>query len=172
MALRLDTYDNIALTAGKDIADVVVTRIAKLVMDKVRVEDSVARVAHATFMVVAAGTSAPQMMAVAQRLQRELDDAKVRYREQPLKFVCSLGVASVADTADSIEDLMRIALQRLQRTPAAVAAAPPAPQGLPGELERVLRYLEGLDPARLGSAAEALAKRLKRIAETIQARVR
>jgi hypothetical protein len=67
---------------------------------------------------------------------------------------------------------MRIALQRLQRTPAAVAAAPPAPPGLPGELERVLRYLEGLDPARLGSAAEALAKRLKRIAETIQARVR
>jgi two-component system cell cycle response regulator len=175
MALRLDTYDNIALTAGKDIADVVVTRIAKLVMDKVRVEDSVARVAHATFMVVAAGTAAPHMMAVAQRLQRELDDAKVRYKEQPLKFVCSLGVASVADPANSIEDLMRLALQRLQRTPSAPAPAAPrpvTPAGLPEDLERVLRFLENLDPARLGSAAELFAKRLKRIAKAIQARHR
>ena len=175
MALRLDTYDNIALTAGKDIADVVVTRIAKLVMDKVRVEDSVARVAHATFMVVAAGTAAPHMMAVAQRLQRELDDAKVRYKEQPLKFVCSLGVASVADPANSIEELMRLALQRLQRTPSAPAPAAPrptTPAGLPEDLERVVRFLENMDPARLGAAAELFAKRLKRIAKAIQARHR
>ena len=174
MALRLDTYDNIALTAGKDIADVVVTRIAKLVMDKVRIEDSVARVAHATFMVVAAGTAAQHMMAVAQRLQRELDDAKVRYKEQPLKFICSLGVASVADQANSIEDLMRLALHRLQRTPAAPAPAPPRamPTGLPEDLERVLRFLENMDPARLGAAAELFAKRLKRIAKAIQARNR
>jgi len=54
MALRLETYDDIALHAGKDIADVVLARIAKLILEKVRAEDSVARVAHATFMVVAA----------------------------------------------------------------------------------------------------------------------
>ena len=118
MALRLDTYDEIALAAGKDIADVVVTRIAKLITDKVRAEDTVARVAYATFMVVAAGTAASHMQAVAQRLRRELDDAKVTYRDQPLKFVSSLGVASASmDPANSIEDLMRLALQRLQRAP-------------------------------------------------------
>jgi len=173
MALRLETYDDIALTAGKDIADVVLTRIAKLILEKVRAEDSVARVAHATFMVVAANTAGSHMLAVGQRLRRELDDAKVRYREQPLKFVSSLGVASAtSDPATSIEDLMRLALQRLQRAPV-VAPPPPAeePAGMPGELERVLRFLEGTDiAARFGPAADEFARRLKKIAKAIQAK--
>jgi diguanylate cyclase (GGDEF)-like protein len=171
MALRLDTYDDIALAAGKDIADVVITRIAKLVTEKVRAEDSVARVAAGTFMVVAAGAAGPQMLAVAQRLRRELDEAKVRYRDQPLKFASSLGVASAADPANSIEDLMRLALQRLQRAPAPPppASAPRAP-GLPADFERILRYLESSDIARYGEAADEFARRLKKIAKAIQAK--
>ncbi|HWM42629.1 MAG TPA: diguanylate cyclase [Burkholderiales bacterium] len=177
MALRLDTYDEIALAAGKDIADVVVQRVAKLITDKVRAEDTVARVAYATFMVVAAGTAASHMTAVAQRLRRELDDAKVRYRDQPLKFVSSVGVASASmDAANSIEDLMRLALQRVQRAPAAAptpAAAPAAqPAGMPADLERILRFLEGADIARIGPAADEFARRLERIAKAIQAKRR
>lgn len=172
MALRLDSYDEIALAASKDIADVVVIRIAKLVMEKVRAEDSVARVAHATFMVVAAGAVASQMLAVGQRLRRELDEAKVTYHERPLKFAASLGVASVAaDPANSIEELMRLAMQRLQRAPAPPpAAASAGRRALPGDLERVLRFLEGTDIARLGPAADEFARRLKRIAKAIQAK--
>ena len=174
MALRLDSYDAIALTAGKDIADVVIQRIAKLVMQKVRTEDSVARVAYATFVVLAAGTPAANMMVLAQRLRHELDEARVTFRDQPLKFVTSLGIASSADPANSVEDLIRLALQRLQ--PSARAAPPPEPSGptgaLPPEFERVLRFLESADPARLGDAAELFAKRLQRIAKAIQARRR
>ena len=33
---------------------------------------------------------------------------------------------------------------------------------MPDDLERVLRYLENLDAARLGDAAEVFAKRLKK----------
>jgi diguanylate cyclase (GGDEF)-like protein len=69
MALRLDTYESIVLAATKDIADIVVARIAKLVMEKVRAEDSVARVAQATFVVLAAGTAASHMAALAERLR-------------------------------------------------------------------------------------------------------
>jgi two-component system, cell cycle response regulator len=169
MAIRLDTYDDIALAAGKDIADVVITRVAKLLLGKVRAEDSVARVAHATFVVLAAGAAAPQMLTVGQRLRRELDDAKVTYKDQTLKFVSSLGVASAADPGNSIEDLMRLALQRLQR---AAAAPPPAAQaaGLPAEFERILRFLEGADIARFGAAADEFARRLKRVAKAIQAK--
>lgn len=169
MALRLDTYDAIALAANKDIADIVVTRIAKLVTEKVRVEDSVARVAQATFMVLANNTAAAHMVALADRLRRELDEARVTYREQALKFVTSIGVASIsADPAGSIEDLMRLAMQRLQATPRPPPAAPKP--GIPDDLERVLRYLENLDASRLGEAAEQFAKRLKRISKAIQAR--
>jgi diguanylate cyclase (GGDEF)-like protein len=179
MALRLETYDDIALAAGKDIADVVVSRVAKLVMEKVRAEDTVARVAHATFMVVAAGAGAAQMTAVGQRLRRELDEAKVRYRDQPLKFVSSIGVASAAsDAGTAVEDLMRLALQRLQRAPAGTVPAmpPPAPAAprteLPAELERVLSFLESQDFSRFGDAADVFAKRLKKISKAIQARRR
>ena len=155
MALRLDTYDSIALSAGKDIADVVVTRIAKLVMDKVRTEDSVARVAHATFMVVAAGTSAPHMMAVAQRLQRELDDAKVRYREQPLKFICSLGVASVARPGE---------FDRRPDAPRAAAAAAHARGGARGSARRGAGRPAGRARARAalpGEPGPGAARRLR-----------
>lgn len=169
MALRLDTYDAIALASSKDIADIVVTRIAKLVTEKVRAEDSVARVAQATFVVLAANTAAAHMVALADRLRRELDEARVTYREQPLKFVTSIGVASIsADPAGSIEDLVRLAMQRLQASPRPAPAPPP--RGIPDDLERVLRYLENLDASRLGDAAELFAKRLKRISKAIQAK--
>ena len=101
-----------------------VTRIAKLVTEKVRAEDSVARMAQATFVVLAANTAAAHMVALADRLRRELDEARVTYREQPLKFVTSIGVASIsADPAGSIEELVRLAMQRLQAAAAAAAGA-------------------------------------------------
>lgn len=165
LALRLDTYDEIVRAAGKEIADVVIVRVSKLVMDKVRTEDSVARTGAATFMVVAAGTAAAQMAAAAQRLRRELDGAKVTYRDQPLKFAASFGVASARmDPAGSIEDLMRLALQRLQSMPKA-PVAPAAPEPVPAEIERALQVLER---ARFGRAAAAeVLRRLKRIASAL-----
>lgn len=171
MALRLDTYESIVMAATKDIADLVVARIAKLVMEKVRAEDSVARVAQATFVVLAANTAAADMMALAERLRRELDEAKVTYRDQPLKFVTSVGVASItSDPANAIEDLVRLAMQRLQPQPKTLP--PAAKPGIPDDLERVLRYLENLDITRLGDAAEVFAKRLKKVAKAIQARAK
>jgi diguanylate cyclase (GGDEF)-like protein len=171
MALRLDSLDEIARTAGKDVADVVITRIAKLVMERIRAEDSVARTAAATFMVVAAGTAAAQMVALSQRLRSELDEAQVTFRKQELRFSTSFGIAALGvDPANSIEDLMRLALQRLQTVPNAPAA--PTPAGLPSEIERALRVLEKADPARLGAAAGEVLDRLKRIAKSIQAKRR
>jgi two-component system cell cycle response regulator len=166
MALRLDSYDEIMRSAGKDIADVVLARVGKLLNEKVRAEDSVARTGQAMFMVVAAATSAAQMLALAQRLQRELDEARVTYHERPLKFAASFGVASLpTDEANSIEDLMRLALTRLQKAP---AAPPPARAGgLPADVEAALRVLERANRARLGAAAAEVLRRLKRIADAL-----
>src|SRR5438477_2513837 len=166
MALRIDSYGDVVRAAGKDVADVVVKRIAKLLMDKVRTEDSVARTAEAAFMVVAAGTAAPQMLALAQRLQRELDEAKVTYRGTALRFISSFGVASLSlDPVDSIEELMRLAMQRLQTASSQkpVPPEPSAPQHLPGEIERALQVLEKADAARLGRGVKQVLKRLQRI---------
>ena len=172
MALRIDTYADIVRDAGKEIADVVVRRIAKLLVEKVRTEDSVARTAEAGFMVVAVGTSAPQMLQLAQRLQRELDEANVTYKGQTLRFATSFGVASISlDSVNSIEELMRLAVQRLQAAAKQKAAAVPepgAPPGLPPEVERALQLLERVDPARLGKGGRTMMKRLEQLIKVMQ----
>lgn len=122
-------------------------------------------------MVVAAGTSAPQMLALAQRLQRELDEARVIYKNQPLRFGTSFGVASVSlDAVNSIEELMRLAVQRLQAAAKQKAAAAPEPSAprLPAEVERALQVLEGVDPARLGKGGKAVLKRLEHLLKVMQ----
>jgi two-component system, cell cycle response regulator len=172
MALRIDSYAEVVRVAGKEIAELVLKRIAKLLMDKVRTEDSVARTAEASFVVVATGTAAPQILALAQRLKRELEEAKVNYRGQELRFASRFGVASLTmDTAaNSIEDLMRLAMQRLQSA-TGHSLLPPEhsaqPLGLPGEVERALQVLERFDGTRLGDAAKQLLKRLQRIAKKL-----
>ena len=169
MALRIDSHAEVVQAAGKDVADVVVKRIAKLLIEKVRTEDSVARTGEAAFMVVAAGTTAAQMLALAQRLQRELDEARVTYRGTALRFVTSSGVASLSlDPVNSIEELMRLAMQRLQTASNLKAAPEPsAPQRLPGEVERALQVLEKADAARLGRGVKQVLKRLQRIAKKL-----
>lgn len=172
MALRIDTHADIVRDAGTEIAEVVAKRIAKLLVEKVRTEDSVARTAEAAFMVAAAGTSAPQMLALAQRLQRELDEAKVIYKNQPLRFGTSFGVASISlDAVNSIEELMRLAVQRLQaasKQKAPLVPEPSAPQSLPPDIERALQVLEAADPARLGKGSKAVLKRLEHLLKVMQ----
>ena len=173
MALRIDSYAEVVRAAGKDIAEVVLKRIAKQLMDKVRTEDSVARTAEASFVVVAAGTAAPQILALAQRLKRELEEAKVTYRGQELRFASRFGVASLAmDAANSIEDLIKLAVQRLQSATGHSLlppehSMPPEPGTVPRDVERALEILEKTDAGRLGEAAKHVLKRLQRIAKKL-----
>jgi hypothetical protein len=106
------------------------------------------------------------MLQLAQRLQRELDEANVTYKGQTLRFATSFGVASLSlDAVSSVEELMRLAVQRLQaatRPKAASPAEPSAPR-LPPELERALQVLEGLDLARLGKSGKTVLKRLEKV---------
>jgi diguanylate cyclase (GGDEF)-like protein len=170
LALKLDSYGEILRGAGKEIADVIIARIAKLVLAKVRAEDSVARTAEDAFMVIAAGTTAAQIQALGERLRRELADAKVSHRGQQLKFPSRIGVASLArDPAESVEELMRLALRRLDAPagPAQPAAAPARP--LPPDIEAALAQLEKADWTRLAAdAAPQVMQRLQRIAAKLK----
>jgi two-component system cell cycle response regulator len=170
MALRLESHGDIVRVAGKEIADVIVARIAKQLLGKVRAEDSVARVAEGTFMLIAAGTSAAQMQAFGERLRHELAEAKVTHREQRLSFPSRIGVASLAaDAAGGIEDLMRLALRRLDEKPPAKGPAPaPAVRPLPDDIESALARLEKADWAKLGDAAPQVMHRLQRIAAKLR----
>jgi diguanylate cyclase (GGDEF)-like protein len=176
MALRLDSLREVARTAGKEAADQVLARIAKLVSSHTRAEDSIVRTAAATFMVVAPGTSAAQMQKLGERLRAQLGQAKLTYGKQPLKIVSRVGVASLAaDEAATIEELMGIAVQRLDSVPSAEAPAPAAPAAapqLPADVEQALQTLERADVTRIGGAATEVLKRLHRIAKMIHDRRR
>lgn len=167
MALRIDTAGDIVRTAGRDAAEQLITRIAKLVMGQVRAEDSVARTAAATFMVVSPGTSAAQMLQLAKRLQAQLHAAKVAYAGQTLRISASYGVSSLrVDTANSIDELMGLATQRLDGGTLNL----PAGESLPAEIDQALRVLEHADASRLGEVSQEILERLQRIAKAIQAK--
>jgi diguanylate cyclase (GGDEF)-like protein len=165
MALRIDSHAEVAQAVSKDVADQILARVAKLVSGMLRAEDSIGRMSAATFMVVAAGTTAPQVLAFAKRLRDQLDAAKVSYGGKALRIRASTGVASLGlDNVGAIEELMKVALHRLER-PEAVAATPAAAStekrpALPAEVDAALKVLESLDAVRLNTFADEIARRL------------
>ncbi|HEY1288544.1 MAG TPA: response regulator [Burkholderiales bacterium] len=138
MAFRVDSHAEATRDAGKDVSEQVLARIAKMVQGMLRTEDSIGRVAEATFMIISAGAAASQMMGFARRLHAQLESAQVRHNNKVLKIRTSFGLASLAPASAAIEDLMKLALQRAQAAgsrpgepivgePEAAAAKPAAP---------------------------------------------
>jgi two-component system cell cycle response regulator len=168
MVFRIDSFPEVVKTAGKDVADQLLARIAKLVSGTLRAEDSIGRAAEATFIVISTGAGASQVMAFARRLHQQLQSAQVAYRGQPLKIVSSFGIASPQETADSVEELVKLALQRLQKAGAAegerIVGADEIvlvkPATLPSDLERALQVLEQADAERLAEASDVILRRL------------
>ena len=167
LAFRVETYGDIAKKAGKNVADQLLARLAKLVMGTLRTEDSMGRVGEATFAVIFNGSSSQQALAFARRLQEQLAKAQVTYQNQVFKFVTSTGLAALdIDPAKSVEDLMKLALQRLQdpasqKAPPAVAqTAPKMVLELPIDIESAVKAIEGTNPERLGEEGNEVLRRL------------
>ena len=163
MALRIDSHAEVTQAVSKEVADQILARVAKLVSGMLRAEDSIGRLADATFVVASAGTTAPQVLAFAKRLRDQLEAAKVSYGGKTLRIRVSTGVASLGvDNVGAIEEMMKLALQRLDRAElvAAPAAAPEKKVALPAEIDAALKVLEGLDAVRLNTFADEIARRL------------
>lgn len=165
MALRIDSHAEVAQAVNKEVADQILARVAKLVAGMLRAEDSMGRMAAATFMVVSAGTSAPQVLAFAKRLRDQLEAAKVSYGGKALRIRISTGVASLdLDNVGAIEEMMKLATHRLERSaePVAAPAAAAAEKRptLPAEVDAALKVLESLDAVRLNTFADEIARRL------------
>jgi two-component system cell cycle response regulator len=169
MAFRIDSHAEIAKNAGKDVADQLLAKIAKLVGSNLRVEDSMGRAAETTFIVVSAGPGAAHVMTLARRMHEQLKAAQVAYRGQALKIVSSFGVAALGpDQANSIEDLVKLALQRLQRASSSATERIVGSEDIgsikvatiPAELERALQVLERINAERVGGNTAAMLLRL------------
>jgi diguanylate cyclase (GGDEF)-like protein len=180
VTFRIESYNDIVHKVGKEVADQLLARVAKLVLASLRAEDSMARMAETTFTIVSPSTSAQQAMAFAKRLRDQLEAAKVNYRDHVLKIRASIGISSLGhDAATTIDELLKTASQRLERA---------AQQGeqriveqdevnvvkpvtLPSDIERAVQALEQANPERLGEAASEVVRRLLPFLEAACARV-
>jgi len=169
LTFRMDSYDEITEKVGRNVADQLLTKVAKLVMGTLRAEDSMGRTAEATFTVIFPGTSSQQALAFARRMHEQLDKAQVKYRDQVLKIRTSLGLAALdVDTVASIEDLMKMAQQRLQdaasrkvqRAAEPEEASPLKPVSLPSDIDRAVQVIEHADAQKLGDAASEMLRRM------------
>ncbi|TMH77594.1 MAG: diguanylate cyclase [Betaproteobacteria bacterium] len=169
LTFRMDSYGEITQKVGKNVADQLLGRIAKLVMGTLRAEDSMGRTAEASFAVIFPGTSSQQALTFARRMHEQLDKAQVTYRDHVLKIRTSIGLAALdVDSASSIEDLMKMALQRLQdaasrklqRAAKQEEASPLKPVSLPDDLDRAVQAIEHADAQRLGDAASEMLRRM------------
>jgi diguanylate cyclase (GGDEF)-like protein len=178
IAFRIESYTENVQKVGKDVADQLLARVAKLVLKNLRAEDSMGRTGEATFLVVSPSTSAQQAVAFAKRLRDQLDAAKVNFRDHVLRMRASVGIASLGhDSAASIEELMKAAVQRMERAaqgvpsiadseepaPAPVRAPAPAappPAGLPDEIEKAVQAFEYANVERLGEGSAEVLRRV------------
>ena len=169
LTFRMDSYGEIAGKVGKTVADQLLAKVAKLVMGTLRAEDSMGRIAEATFTVIFPGTSSQQALTFARRMHEQLEKAQVTYRDQVLRIRTSLGLAALdVDTVASIEDLMKMAQQRLQdaasrkaqRTVDQDEPSPLKPATLPGDVERAVQVIEHADAQKLGEAASEMLRRM------------
>jgi two-component system cell cycle response regulator len=180
MAFRIDSYSEVSQKIGKDVADQLLARIAKMVTGTLRAEDSIGRAAENTFIVISTGAGASQVMSFARRLYQQLQSAQVAYRGAPLKILTSFGIATPQDTANSIEDLIKLALQRLQkaggskddRIVAGDEISVVRSATLPGDIDRAVQVLEQANAERLGEASDEILRRLLPFLRTAFRRVK
>jgi two-component system cell cycle response regulator len=169
LALRIDSHAEVIQAVSKDVADQILARVAKLITGMLRTEDSIGRIGDASFVVISAGTGAPQVLAFARRLREQLEAAKVSYGGRVLRMRVSAGVASLGtDTVGTIEDLIRLGIHRLDTAvapAAALAAAAESRPKLPAEIEAALQVLERLDAVKLDQLADDIARRLAPIVQ-------
>jgi diguanylate cyclase (GGDEF)-like protein len=169
LTFRVDSYGEITEKVGKNVADQLLTRIAKLVMGTLRAEDSMGRTAESSFAVIFPGTSSQQALAFARRMHEQLEKAQVTYREHVLRIRTSIGLAALdVDAASSIEELMKMAQQRLQDAASRKAqrivnqdeVSLVKPVSLPSDIDRALQVIEHANADQLGDASGEVLRRM------------
>lgn len=109
ISLDIDRFKDLNDAHGHPTGDAVLRAVAKVLLDKARRIDTVARIGGEEFAVLLADTTGPAAMLLAERLRQGIVDASVGN----VGFSASAGVASVEDTGMRASDLVKAADQAL-----------------------------------------------------------
>ena len=171
VALRIDNYAEIEARLGATLAGQLLARVAKLVQSTLRAEDSMGRMAQASFAILQPSNAAEQTAAFARRIAEQLDSARASHGSETIRVSTSVGVASLGrDKAGSIEELLKAATARLaafparsdaQRAPAPVDLASTGERRAPDDIALALRMLERASHERAPEVMEKLGPLIK-----------
>jgi diguanylate cyclase (GGDEF)-like protein len=177
VSFRIDNYSDVEGKVGKAPAEQLLARVAKLVQETLRAEDSVGRMGPALFTALLPSTAAEQAVVFARRLRERLDSARITHGTEAIRIRTSFGVAAMGhDNPGSVEDLLKIAAERLEKAAAKSeeqrAAAPndfgaTLQRGIGNDVELAIKML---DKAAVDRASEVLEK-LGPLVKTTCARV-
>jgi diguanylate cyclase (GGDEF)-like protein len=161
VSFRIDNYADIDAKLGSTLAGQLLARVAKLVQGTLRAEDSMGRMAHASFAILQPSNTAEQAGAFARRIGEQLDAARVSAGGEAIRLRTSVAVASLAqDKAGSIEALLKMATERLERPPAQTEAQL-APAAARDEVALAVQMLERASEARAPEVMEKLGPLIK-----------
>lgn len=114
--LSIDKYDVLFKKKGKQMAEKVLTHIAKIIGGSVRHEDTVARVGLSQFAVLMPGADEATARKIADRVHRLMQKTGYRIGTTRFRMTMSAGLVCPTLTPElQFEDVLKIAEMRLQK---------------------------------------------------------
>jgi len=116
MVVEIDHYDQLEQWHGSHVAELISHKLAKILANKVRREDTITQMTSARFVVLSPSTDLAGCGAFGFRLQKALEKLVMTYREERIRITVTIGISgSESDKAQSVEQLIEIAAERVER---------------------------------------------------------
>ena len=94
MLADLDHFKNVNDTHGHQTGDMVLIRIAKILLDCIRPYDSVGRIGGEEFLIVLPGCSSADGLVVAERIRTAVESEEMQVADTPISISVSIGIAT------------------------------------------------------------------------------
>lgn len=115
MVLGLDNYASICDKLGPEVAEQVANRLARMLADKIRHEDSLGHFGQGQFAIISPGTPPATCAVFAERVRQAVEAAQVAAHGQRVALTISVGVAAVPEArVSSAGALLELAGKRMQ----------------------------------------------------------
>ncbi len=114
MVFGFDGFDLMEQMLGPSVAEDVGNRFARMLVAKMRKEDSLGHFAPGQFAVLSPGTAPEYFATFAERVRQAVEVSQLTAKGRPLALTVSLGLASVpGDKVSSAGDLLTLAGERM-----------------------------------------------------------
>jgi diguanylate cyclase (GGDEF)-like protein len=114
LMIDIDHFKKVNDTYGHLAGDTVIRRVARLLRENCRKEDTICRFGGEEFVIFLPGMSVDHGQIVAERLRRQVSEAVVMYGDAVIRVTVSIGVAEKT-AQDSIDQVIQTADEALYR---------------------------------------------------------